>query len=46
MRRREKVLFKLLSANDNTVPVTFVNIVYNFLGYECNIVQSCTIAYK
>jgi hypothetical protein len=24
-RRREKVLFKLLSTNDNTVPMTFVN---------------------
>ena len=28
-QRREKVLFKLLSANDNVVPVTFVNLVCN-----------------
>jgi hypothetical protein len=28
-RRREKVLFKLLSANGNIVPVTFVNLVCN-----------------
>jgi hypothetical protein len=28
-RRRDKVLFKLLSANDKIVPVTFVNLVCN-----------------
>jgi hypothetical protein len=26
-RRREKVLFKLVSENDNTIPVTCVNLV-------------------
>jgi hypothetical protein len=30
-QRSEKVLFKLLSANDNSVHVTFVNLVCNFL---------------
>jgi hypothetical protein len=29
-RRREKMLLKLLNANDNTVHVTFVNLVCNF----------------
>jgi hypothetical protein len=45
-RRREKVLFKLLNANDSTVLVTFVNLVCNFCGRECNIIRSCTIVYK
>jgi hypothetical protein len=45
-RHRENALFKLLSANDKIVLVTFVNFVCNFLGYGCNIVRSCIIAYK
>jgi hypothetical protein len=32
----EKVLFKLLSTNDNVVPVIFVNPICNCGGHECN----------
>jgi ATP-dependent Clp protease adapter protein ClpS len=28
-QRREKVLFKLLNTNDDVVPMTFVNLVFN-----------------
>jgi hypothetical protein len=38
--RKKKVLFKLLSANDSVVLLTFVNLVRNFWGYECNIIRS------